>query len=38
MDARKWQEDFHPDLFPEDFGERLERLTELPGLPLELIG
>ena len=35
MDARKRQEGFHPELFPEDFGERLERLTELAGLSWE---
>ena len=32
MEDRKRTEGFYPELFPEDFGERLERLTELAGL------
>ena len=35
MDARKRQEDFHPEPFPEDFGERLERLIEFAGISSE---
>ena len=35
MDARKRMEDSHPELFPKDFGERLERLRELAGLSWE---
>lgn len=35
MGARKRQEDFHTDPFPEDFSERLEQFTELAGLPWE---
>ncbi len=35
MDARKRQEDPHPDPFPEDFGERLERLIEFAGVSSE---
>lgn len=35
MGARKRQEDFHPESFPEDFGERLERFIELAGLSWE---
>ena len=32
MDAPKRMEDSHPEPFPKDFGERLERLRELAGL------
>ena len=35
MDAGKRIEGSHPELFPTDFGERLERLRELVGLPWE---
>ena len=35
MDARKRQEDSHSDPFPEDFGERLERLIVLAGISTE---
>ena len=35
MDAGKRTEDSHPELFPTDFGERLERLSELVGLSWE---
>ena len=35
MDARKRMGDSHPELFPKDFGERLERLRELAGLSWE---
>ena len=38
MNARKRQEDFHPQPFPEDYGERLERLIELAGLSWEAFG
>ena len=30
-----WAEDSHLELFPQDFGEGLERLTELTGLSWE---
>ena len=32
MDAPKRMEDSHPELFPKDFGERLERFREIAGL------
>ena len=32
MDERNRTEGYYPELFPEDFGERLERLLELVGL------
>ena len=32
MDAPNRKEGSYPELFPKDFGERLERLTELAGL------
>ena len=35
MDSRRRTEGSYPQLFPEDFGERLERLTELLGLSWE---
>ena len=35
MDARKRTEDSHPELFPKDFGERLERLREIACLSWE---
>ena len=35
MDAREQVEGSYSELFPEDFGERLERLTELAGLSWE---
>ncbi len=35
MNARKRQEDLHPEPFPEDFGERLERFIELASLSWE---
>ena len=35
MDALKRVEGNYPELFPEDFGERLERLTELAGMSWE---
>ena len=35
MDAPKRMEDSHPELFPKDFGERLERLRELADLSWE---
>ena len=35
MDSRRRTEGSYPELFPEDFGERLERLTELLGLSWE---
>lgn len=35
MDARKRQEDYYAESFPEDFGERLERFIELAGLSCE---
>ena len=35
MEASKQIEDSHPELFPKDFGERLERLRELAGLSWE---
>ena len=35
MDAGKWIEDPYPELFPKDFGERLERLRELASLSCE---
>ena len=35
MDSRNEEEDSYPELFPEDFGERLERFTELAGLSWE---
>ena len=35
MNARKRQEDYYAESFPEDFGERLERLIELAGLSWE---
>ena len=35
MEASKQIEDSYPELFPKDFGERLERLRELAGLSWE---
>ena len=35
MDGREREEGSYPELFPEDFGERLERLIELAGLSRE---
>ena len=35
MDAPKRMEDSHPELFPKDFGERLERLREIACLSWE---
>ena len=35
MEHRKRIEDFRPSPFPEDYGERLERLIELAGLSWE---
>ena len=35
MDAHKQREGHYPELFPKDFGERLERPTELAGLSWE---
>ena len=35
MAAPKRMEDSHPELFPKDFGERLERLREIAGLSWE---
>ena len=35
MDGREREEGSSPELFPEDFGERLERLIELAGLSRE---
>ena len=35
MDEREREEGSYPELFPEDFGERLERLIELAGLSRE---
>ena len=35
MEASKQIEDSYPELFPRDFGERLERLRELAGLSWE---
>ena len=35
MEAIKQIEDSYPELFPKDFGERLERLMELAGLSWE---
>ena len=35
MEGRERVEGFYPQLFPEDFGERLERLIELAGLSRE---
>ena len=35
MDAGKRIEDSYPEIFPKDFGERLERLRELAGLSWE---
>ena len=32
MDGREREEGSYPELFPEDFGDRLERLIELAGL------
>ena len=32
MDSRNEEEVSYPELFPEDFGEQLERFTELTGL------
>ena len=31
----EWTEDSYPESFPQDFGERLERLVELAGLSWE---
>ena len=35
MENSKWTEVSYPELFPEDFGERLERLIGLAGLSRE---
>ena len=35
MDSRNQREGSYPELFPEDFGERLEQFTELAGLSWE---
>ena len=35
MDERNRTEGYYPELFPEDFGERLERLIEFVGLSSE---
>ena len=35
MNGREREEGSYPELFPEDFGERLERLIELAGLSRE---
>ena len=35
MGERNRAEDCHAELFPKDFGDRLERLIELAGLSLE---
>ena len=35
MENRRRIDDSYPELFPEDFGERLARLTELAGLSWE---
>ena len=35
MNEREREEGSYPELFPEDFGERLERLIELAGLSRE---
>ncbi len=35
MDGRERDEGSYPELFPEDFGERLKRLIELAGLSRE---
>ena len=35
MDGGEREEGSYPELFPEDFGERLERLIELAGLSRE---
>ena len=35
MDASERTEDSHPELFPTDFGERLERLREFVGFSWE---
>ena len=35
MDSRRRTEGSYPELLPEDFGERLERLTEILGLSWE---
>ena len=35
MDGREREDGSYPELFPEDFGERLERLIELAGLSRE---
>ena len=35
MNEREQEEGSYPELFPEDFGERLERLVELAGLSRE---
>ena len=35
MDECEHEEGSYPELFPEDFGERLERLIELAGLSRE---
>ena len=35
MNKREQEEGSYPELFPEDFGERLERLIELAGLSRE---
>ena len=35
MDADRPKEELYPELFPKDFGRRLERLTEIAGLSWE---
>ena len=35
MDSRNEEEVSYPELFPEDFGQRLEQFTELAGLSWE---
>ena len=35
MDSRNEEESSYSELFPEDFGQRLERFTELAGLSWE---
>ena len=35
MDSRNQREGSYPELFPEDFGQRLERFTELADLSWE---
>ena len=37
MDSRNQREGSYPELFPEDFGQRLERFTELLGVALDRV-